>query len=134
MKKILLAAAVVGAAVLIASAPADAQRWRGGGEPRTAGTAAPAGMAAARWHGGGIAAEWGWGWGAGAGFAAGALVGGALAAPYYYGPGYYAEAVPAGGDAVAYCSAAVPVLRSGLGHLSRLRWRAPPLPVTVRIR
>jgi len=30
----------------------------------------------------------GWGWGVGAGVAAGALIGGALAAPYYYG-GYY---------------------------------------------
>src|SRR5262245_9707762 len=30
----------------------------------------------------------GWGWGIGAGVAAGALIGGALASPYYYG-GYY---------------------------------------------
>jgi hypothetical protein len=30
----------------------------------------------------------GWGWGLGA-VTAGAIIGGALAAPYYYGPGYY---------------------------------------------
>ncbi|MGA9003006.1 MAG: BA14K family protein, partial [Pseudolabrys sp.] len=59
-----------------------------------------------------------WGWGFGGGLAAGALIGGALAAPYYYGgyypyaqpyyapgPGYYAQ--PYGGDVgddgVAYC-------------------------------
>ncbi len=67
---------------------------------------------------------WGWGWGWGApvagGIVAGALLGSALAAPYYYGPGpyyyprpYYAPAPvgyytpgygpPPGGDAVAYC-------------------------------
>jgi hypothetical protein len=58
----------------------------------------------------------GWGWGAGAGFAAGAIIGGALARPYYYGPGpyYYGPAYygypapgyyagPPAGDAVAYC-------------------------------
>lgn len=53
----------------------------------------------------------GWGWGAGAGFAAGAIIGGALAAPYYYGgyrpyyPApvyYYADPLPPGG-AVDYC-------------------------------
>lgn len=72
--------------------------WRGGGYG---------------WRGGG----WGWG-GVGAGLAAGAIIGGVLAAPYYYGggpyyaygggpyyapaPGYYAQ--PYGGDdAVAYC-------------------------------
>jgi hypothetical protein len=31
----------------------------------------------------------GWGWGVGGGFVAGAIIGGALAAPYYYGPGPY---------------------------------------------
>ena len=58
------------------------------------------------WHGG-----WGWGWG---GFTAGAIIGSALAAPYYYGsyypyapyrpppPAYYGG--PAGGDAAAYCA------------------------------
>ncbi len=38
--------------------------------------------ASAHWGGG-------WGWGVGAGFLAGALVGGALASPYYYAPGPY---------------------------------------------
>jgi BA14K-like protein len=63
----------------------------------------------------------GWGWGFGAGLLGGAIIGGALAAPYYYGPGYYPPAyygpgyypAPAygpgygpgyGGDAAAYCS------------------------------
>lgn len=53
--------------------------------------------------------------GLGIGLAAGALIGGAIAAgssPYYYGPGYYAPPPPVyyarpapvyGGDAVAYC-------------------------------
>lgn len=55
----------------------------------------------------------GWGWGGGAfvgGLAAGALIGGALAAPYYYGPGPYyygpppaAYGPPPDDDAVAYC-------------------------------
>jgi hypothetical protein len=39
-------------------------------------------------------ARWGWGWGLGA-FAAGAVVGSALAAPYYYAPyGYYGAPGP----------------------------------------
>jgi hypothetical protein len=65
MRKILtalVAAATIAGAALATSAPAQA--WRGGG--------------------------WGWGWGLG-GFAAGAIVGSALAAPYYYPyGGYYA--------------------------------------------
>jgi hypothetical protein len=59
--------------------------------------------ASARWH------HHGWG-GPLAGFAAGAIIGGALAAqgPYYYGPGPYYGGPPAyayapGGDA-AYCA------------------------------
>jgi hypothetical protein len=72
------------------------------------------------WHGGGWHGGWhggwgrGWGWG---GFAAGAVIGSALAAPYYYGgyypygyyPAYPAPYPPAGyyggpgGDATAYC-------------------------------
>jgi hypothetical protein len=69
MKKtlsVLVAAATLAGAAVATSGTADAG-WRGG------------------WHGG-----WhgGWGWGLG-GFAAGAIVGSALAAPYYpYG--YYA--------------------------------------------
>ena len=54
----------------------------------------------------------GFGWGFGAGFLGGAIVGGALASPYYYGAPYYPPAAygpgyaPApgyGGDA-AYCA------------------------------
>jgi BA14K-like protein len=70
-----------------------------------------------------------WGWGVGAGLVAGAIIGGALTSPYYYGPGpyyaapgpyYYAPpppppvyygapaapvygGAPVAGDAVAYC-------------------------------
>jgi hypothetical protein len=41
-----------------------------------------------RWHGGGR--YWGGGWGGfGAGLATGAIVGGLLASPYYYGAPYY---------------------------------------------
>jgi hypothetical protein len=75
--------------------------------------AVPNAVESVRWGG------WhrGWGWG---GFAAGAIIGGALAAPYYYGgyypygayyapppppPGYYGGyGGPAGGDAAAYCA------------------------------
>ena len=72
----------------------------------------------AQWRGG-----WGYGWGAPAagGFVAGALLGGALAAPYYYAPGpyyypspyyppapagYYAPGPSSepGEDPVAYCA------------------------------
>jgi hypothetical protein len=56
----LVAAVTIGAATLAMSSSANA--WRGGG--------------------------WGWGWGLG-GFAVGALIGSALAAPYYYPYGYY---------------------------------------------
>jgi hypothetical protein len=95
MRKILIAAAVAGAALLTVSGPADARRVGHGWHGNHA------------WHGGwrhGWRGHrgWGWGWGAGAGFAAGALVGSALAAPYYYGgPGYYAY--EPGGGSVAYC-------------------------------
>lgn len=79
-------------------------------------------------HGGGFRGGWrgggwgyrggyyrGWGPGIGLGIAGGALLGGALAAPYYYGgyyggapyydDGYYGGAAPAysGGGGVAYC-------------------------------
>ena len=53
-----------------------------------------------------------------AGFAAGAILGGALASQpsYYYGPGYaYAP-----GRSVRWCDAALPLLRSAQRHLSRL--------------
>jgi hypothetical protein len=60
--------------------------------------------ASAYWRGGGWNCGYGVGWGySGGGFAAGAILGGLLAAPYYYGPprGYYYGPPP--GDAVAYC-------------------------------
>src|SRR5262249_46551723 len=61
--------------------------------------------------------QWrGFGWGLGAGLVAGAIVGGALAAPYYYpapvyvapppvyyGPPAYGGGAPVGGAPVAYC-------------------------------
>jgi BA14K-like protein len=52
-----------------------------------------------RYYGGGYYGDdWGWG-----GFAAGAILGGLLAAPYYYaGPGHYYDE-PAPADAVRYC-------------------------------
>jgi BA14K-like protein len=78
-------------------------------------SAVPSNVETVRWGGRG------WGWG-GAGLVAGAIVGGALLAPRYYGPGpyYYGPgpydapgpyydapgpyvADPAGGDPVAYC-------------------------------
>ncbi|MBV8096106.1 MAG: hypothetical protein JO110_23310 [Acetobacteraceae bacterium] len=73
--KILLAAPVV--AGLMGMQPAHAD-WRGGW-----------GRGGWGWHGGGWRGGWGWhrGWGW-APFAAGALAGAALAAPYYYG-GHY---------------------------------------------
>jgi len=63
----LVAAATLAGAAVATSAPAEARwgGWHGGW---------------GGWHGGG------WGWG---GFAAGAVVGAALAAPYYYPYGYY---------------------------------------------
>ena len=75
MRKILTA--LVAAAAIAASAvatPATAQSWYGAG-----------------WHGG-------WGWGPGpfiGGLAAGAIIGGALTAPYYYPypTGYYGYAL-----------------------------------------
>jgi hypothetical protein len=78
------------------------------------------------WGGGGWGGRgWGggWGWGLGAGLLGGAIIGSALAAPYYYGtpygygyaaPGYYgapgygppgvAPGYGPGPDAVAFCS------------------------------
>jgi hypothetical protein len=108
-----LLAASIGSLTTVASAmPVDALALR---------NAAPANIEAVRWGGRG------YGWGIGAGLLGGAIIGGALAAPYYYGPGpyyppaYYAPGpyYPApgygpgpgpaaygapGGDAVAYCS------------------------------
>jgi hypothetical protein len=82
MRKILtalVAALAIGTAALATSSTADA-RWGGGGWG---------------WRGGG----WGWrggGWGWGGPFVAGAIVGGALAAPYWYGYGGYGPYYPYG--------------------------------------
>ena len=54
----------------------------------------------------------GFGWGFGAGLLGGAIVGGALAAPYYYGAPYYPPAAygpgyypaPRYGDSAGYCA------------------------------
>ena len=73
------------------------------------GSASTAPIEQVRWYG-----HRGWGGGAFVGgLAAGAIIGGALAAPYYYGSPYYygpayppppaAYAAPAEGDAVSYC-------------------------------
>lgn len=92
------------AAIGTASTDVTQVRWRGGHG----------------WHGGpgwrgGYYRHGGYGWGGvGAGLAAGALIGGAIAAsqaPYAYGPGYYAPgpsyyaSAPAygGDDAISYC-------------------------------
>jgi len=67
----------------------------------------PTNIETVHWRGGG------WGWGVGAGLLGGAIIGGMLAAPYYYGPGYYYAPGPyypapgyygpPAGDEVAYC-------------------------------
>src|SRR5215831_9639469 len=51
--------------------------------------AATSNIETVRWGWGGRGWGWGRGWGLGGGLAAGAIIGGALAAPYYYGGGYY---------------------------------------------
>jgi hypothetical protein len=74
--------------------------------------AAPTNIETVQWRGRGYGRGYGRGgygrgagWGVGAGLLGGAIVGGMLAAPYYYGAGpYYYDApgyVP--GDAMAYC-------------------------------
>ncbi len=86
MRKILTTLAVAGSlAVAAVATSGPALAWRGGW---------------GGWHGG-----WGWG-GPAIGFAAGALVGSALAAPYYGGYGY-----PYGGY---YGYAPYPLLRARL--------------------
>jgi hypothetical protein len=70
--------------------------------------ATPGTVETVRWRGGGWGGGWGRGWGWG-GFAAGAVVGGLLAAPYYYGgysPYYYSGYAPyyGGGYAPYYGS------------------------------
>jgi hypothetical protein len=90
LRKVIIAVAAI-IALGAAAVPTDASAyWRGG------------------WHGGYGGWHGGWGY-YGGGFAAGAILGGLLAAPYYYGggpfyypgPGYYYG--PPEEDAVAYC-------------------------------
>jgi hypothetical protein len=79
------------------------------GDPIVSENAAPAYVETVQWRGRGSRGE-----GFGAGFLGGAIVGGMLASPYYYGPGpyysypgpYYVEPSYVGaapGDEVAYC-------------------------------
>jgi opacity protein-like surface antigen len=97
-----LAIAAVAVAIMAAAAPAQAQRWHGHGG----------------WHGG-----HGWGWGAGAGFAAGSLLGGAIAANqgYYYGPGVYGYGYDYGPD---YAYEAAPVYEGGGSAYCAQRYRS----------
>ena len=100
--KILAGIAAIALAASSFAVPAQAA-WHGGGGHWHGGGGHWHG-GGGHWHGGGYYG----GWGAPlAGFAAGAIIGGALASgPYYYGPGYYggpAYDYAPGGD-VAYCS------------------------------
>ncbi|HLH87023.1 MAG TPA: BA14K family protein [Xanthobacteraceae bacterium] len=86
-KRLLAAALLAGAGTAMLANPASAA-------PIAAlQMAAPSALEHVRWGG-----HWGhggcWGCGVGAGFVAGAIIGGALAAPYYYGPGYGYYGVP----------------------------------------
>jgi len=102
------------------------------------------------WGGGGWGYRRGWGWGGvGAGLVAGAVIGSALASPYYgYDPYYYPGPYVAPPGPVMYgapgpayaapvapvaerCScvlhAAVQILRPQKRDIFRLRWRSPSL-------
>jgi hypothetical protein len=81
-KRLLAAALMASAGIAVLAAPASALPVAPGVALQKA---APGNIQHVRWwgHGGGC-----WGCGVGAGFVAGAIVGGALAAPYY-GPGPY---------------------------------------------
>ena len=104
------------------------------------------------WGGGGWGYRRGWGWGGvGAGFVAGAVIGGALASPYYgydpllpgslrgaSGPGRVRRAGSrlccSRRSRCRRCScvlhAAVQILRSQKRDISRLRWRSPSLSLS----
>ena len=77
------------------------------GEPLASIKAVPSTTQSVQWRGG-----WGWGAPVAGGLIAGAIIGGALAAPYgpgyYPGPGYYGAPPvaygPPPGDAIAYCT------------------------------
>jgi hypothetical protein len=101
-------AAGIGSAATVASATpvADALAIK---------NAVPAGVESVQWRRGWGGGGWGWrgggwGWGgAGAGFVAGAIVGGALAAPYSYGYGPYPGPYAAPPPPVYYGPPAPPV-------------------------
>lgn len=80
-KRLLAAALLAGASIAMMAPTASALPAASGVALQKA---APSQVQTVRWgHGRG------WGWGVGGGFVAGAIIGGALAAPYYYGPGPY---------------------------------------------
>ena len=114
---VVAAAAVAAAAIAASAGGAAALPLADGAAIRNA---APANVEPVRWGHGGF------GWGVGAGLATGAIIGGALVAPRYYGPGpYYYGGGPyygpgpygpapvyadpgyadPGSDPVAYCTA-----------------------------
>lgn len=107
MSKFTKGLGIVALALVVSAGGALAQHGRHGGGGH-GGAWHSGGGYGGGWHGGGYrggyyGGDWGWG-----GFAAGAILGGLLAAPYYYGdpyyypgPGYYYGPPP--GDAVAYC-------------------------------
>jgi len=78
-KRLLAAALLTGAGIAMMAGPASAMPVAPGLAPQKA---APSQIEPVRW---GRC----WGCGVGAGFVAGAIIGGAIAAPYYYGPGPY---------------------------------------------
>jgi len=118
-KRLLAAALLAGAGIALMANPVSAMPAAPGvALQKAAPNQVASEVQTVRWGG-----HWGRGrgWGIGGGFIAGAIIGGALAAPYYYGPGpyyyggpyYYAPGpyypapgyygpAPAG-DAVAYC-------------------------------
>ena len=79
-KRLLAAALVAGAGIAMLANPVSAMPAAPGAALQKA---VPSQVEHVRWGGRG------WGWGVGGGFVAGAIIGGALAAPYYYGPGPY---------------------------------------------
>jgi hypothetical protein len=78
-KRLLAAVLLAGAGIALLANPVSAMPAAPGAALQKA---APSQIETVRWGRG-------WGWGVGGGFVAGAIIGGALAAPYYYGPGYY---------------------------------------------
>ena len=82
-KRLLAAALLAGAGIAIIANPVSAMPAAPGIALQQAASPVARELQTVRWGGRG------WGWGVGGGFVAGAIIGGALAAPYYYGPGPY---------------------------------------------